>query len=298
MEAWLSGTGRFAGGGPDFRYATDIAGECRPLEGVVDCLLRIREGFCQHYATTMTMLLRSRSIPARYVQGYLPGQRMADGGWEVPIGAAHAWVEVYFPGHGWVRFDPTPGGNAVNGQTTSDLPIGEPVPTPTPLDPTEPDPTPVFSDPSPSPTAPPAGSPPPTDPPDDGAFLGMDLPWPWLLLLVAIGVAGSALILAIRRLRRIPGRSPALLYRAIVALATRLGYGPRPEQTAYEYTATLSEAVPGVARDLHAVARATVEVTYGRREPGGDMLDALVDSYRRVRRALLGLLVRRPRRRG
>ena len=143
FESWLATSG-------DFRYALDISGACRPGEGVVDCLMRTKTGFCQQYATAMTLMLRSRSIPARYVQGYLPGRRLADGTWSVDASAAHAWVEAWFPGWGWIRFDPTPGGNAANGQATSDLPNGRPVPTPSP-DPAQPEPTPRFSDP-PEPT--------------------------------------------------------------------------------------------------------------------------------------------------
>ncbi|MFO1541453.1 MAG: transglutaminaseTgpA domain-containing protein, partial [Chloroflexota bacterium] len=136
MERWFARAG-------DFRYAIDVAGVCAPGEGTVDCLLRSRVGFCQHYATAMTLMLRSRSIPARYVQGYLPGRRLGDGAWAVEASAAHAWVEVWFPGWGWVRFDPTPGGNSANGQEGSNLPEGRPIPTPPP-DPAEPEPTPVF----------------------------------------------------------------------------------------------------------------------------------------------------------
>ena len=50
-------------------------------------------------------------IPARYVQGFLPGERDAATGTElIRYSNSHAWVEVYFAGYGWITFDPTGGG--------------------------------------------------------------------------------------------------------------------------------------------------------------------------------------------
>ena len=97
-----------------FTYNTDIRGKCAG-ELLVDCFIRIKEGFCEYFATTMVMLLRAADVPARYVLGYLPGREQANGSWRVDRSAAHAWVEVFFPGFGWVEFDPTPG-NSENGQ--------------------------------------------------------------------------------------------------------------------------------------------------------------------------------------
>ncbi|WP_339289088.1 transglutaminaseTgpA domain-containing protein [Paenibacillus sp. FSL E2-0201] len=75
-------------------------------------LFETKQGYCVHFATTMTVLLRSAGIPARYVQGYGPGTLQDDtmpAKYLVTQGDAHAWVEVYFAGAGWVPFDPTPG---------------------------------------------------------------------------------------------------------------------------------------------------------------------------------------------
>lgn len=75
-------------------------------------LFEEKQGYCVHFATAMTVLLRSAGIPARYVQGYGPGTLQDDtmpAKYLVTQGDAHAWVEVYFAGAGWVPFDPTPG---------------------------------------------------------------------------------------------------------------------------------------------------------------------------------------------
>ncbi|QAY21583.1 transglutaminase domain-containing protein [Halorubrum ezzemoulense] len=82
-------------------------------------LFEVDEAYCQHFATTMAAMLRSQDIPARYVVGFAGGSPVGDGESLVTSDRAHAWVEVYFEGVGWVRFDPTPGGS---------LPVDSPQP--------------------------------------------------------------------------------------------------------------------------------------------------------------------------
>ncbi|MFB6162900.1 MAG: DUF3488 and DUF4129 domain-containing transglutaminase family protein [Halococcoides sp.] len=70
-------------------------------------------GFCQHFATTMAVMLRTQGIPARYVTGYASGSKVGENEYQVTRAEAHAWTEVYFPDIGWVRFEPTAsGGNS------------------------------------------------------------------------------------------------------------------------------------------------------------------------------------------
>ncbi|MFB6218844.1 MAG: DUF3488 and DUF4129 domain-containing transglutaminase family protein, partial [Halobacteriaceae archaeon] len=76
------------------------------------------QGYCVYYATTMVTMLRSQGIPARYVVGYTPGQRVAEDKWVVRGLDSHAWVEVYFPGYGWITFDPTPGAERGEAETS------------------------------------------------------------------------------------------------------------------------------------------------------------------------------------
>ena len=125
-----------------FTYDTDLRGLCATNQKV-DCFLTIKKGYCEYFASAMVMLLRELNIPARYVVGYLPGQQQSDGSWLVERSASHAWVEVYFPNHGWLEFDPTPG-NAGNGQAPTHLAEGAPIvvgspapasPAPAPQDP-------------------------------------------------------------------------------------------------------------------------------------------------------------------
>jgi len=71
-------------------------------------LFETRSGFCEHYASAFTFLMRAADIPARVVTGYLGGEvNPVDGYFVVRQSDAHAWSEVWLPGEGWVRVDPT-----------------------------------------------------------------------------------------------------------------------------------------------------------------------------------------------
>ncbi len=68
-----------------------------------------RRGYCQHFSGAMALLLRMGGVPARIATGFSPG--LTDrkrGTYVVRDYDAHSWVEAYFPGLGWITFDPTP----------------------------------------------------------------------------------------------------------------------------------------------------------------------------------------------
>ncbi len=80
-----------------------------PIEWI---LFDLKQGFCNHYATAEVLLLRSLGIPARLAVGFLQGTPAgpAQGGlldYRVAVKHMHAWPEVYFPGIGWIEFEPT-----------------------------------------------------------------------------------------------------------------------------------------------------------------------------------------------
>ncbi len=277
MQAWFD-----HGGG--FRYLTDVRGLC-DRESIVDCLMRTKVGYCQHFATAMVMFLRHEDIPARFVEGYLPGKKLPDGHFEVDASAAHAWVEVYFPKYGWIRFDPTPG-NQVNGKVETFLPPGASSGTGAGKPPQKP----TFhrDPPGTGPDLPPVSEPPvqPTPPtPTNPSLIGP---------LAVTGILVGAILLAfIARRRRLFSPEPDLAYRGVARLATRFGYGPRPHQTAFEYAGSLSELMPKITEELHIVALARVETVYARRPPHGEALARLRAAYRKVRLGLLRLFFRR-----
>ena len=99
VERWLRSTG-------GFRYT-----EQPPVSGsppLVDFVTRHRSGYCQHFAGAMAVMLRTLGIPARVAVGFTSG-KWNGGEWVVSDLNAHAWVEAWFDGYGWLPFDPTPG---------------------------------------------------------------------------------------------------------------------------------------------------------------------------------------------
>ncbi len=80
-----------------------------PGEDVVDWFLfDNRRGYCDYYASAMAVLCRASGIPARIAQGYTSGEyEQSTRTYRVRQLDAHAWTEVYFPGYGWVPFEPT-----------------------------------------------------------------------------------------------------------------------------------------------------------------------------------------------
>ncbi|HLZ91749.1 MAG TPA: DUF3488 and transglutaminase-like domain-containing protein [Candidatus Acidoferrum sp.] len=98
-----------------FGYTLNLVG--KPGEDpLANFLFVTHAGHCEYFATAMTILLRTLDIPAREVNGFLPGEyNDLAGDYVVRASDAHSWVEVYFPGNGWTTFDPTPAGNETAG---------------------------------------------------------------------------------------------------------------------------------------------------------------------------------------
>jgi len=92
-----------------YPYSLDVEA---PPEGVVDVadyfLFDLREGYCDYYATAYVIMARSVGIPARLSSGYVGGYySTADGAYVVRESDGHSWPEVFFPGWGWIIFEPT-----------------------------------------------------------------------------------------------------------------------------------------------------------------------------------------------
>jgi transglutaminase-like putative cysteine protease len=91
-------------------------------------LFQTKIGYCDNFSTSMVVLLRAAGIPARWVKGYTEGERTSYQGdlvYEVTNNNAHSWVEVYFPGIGWVSFEPTKGFSGSGEFLNSELQGGE-----------------------------------------------------------------------------------------------------------------------------------------------------------------------------
>ncbi|HEV7603779.1 MAG TPA: DUF4129 domain-containing protein, partial [Candidatus Limnocylindrales bacterium] len=86
-------------------------------------------------------------------------------------------------------------------------------------------------------------------------------------------------------------------YGNVTRIASRLGFGPRPAQTVYEYAGVLGDLLPTLRPELQTVARAKVESVYAREILGPERLDSLRAAQRRLRVRLLKLALRRRERR-
>ncbi|WP_156756860.1 transglutaminase family protein [Actinokineospora pegani] len=133
-----------------FRYDTQT-GTSSDEDALEEFLFRSKLGFCEQYASAMAILARAAGLPARVAIGYTGGYLTGDYR-TITTQDAHAWVEVFFPGSGWVTFDPTPladgrayqppyvengGGTTAPPTTTTTEPVPTEAPAPTvgPLDP-------------------------------------------------------------------------------------------------------------------------------------------------------------------
>ena len=94
----------------NFSYTLNLTGKSG-RDPLARFLFETRAGHCEYFASAMAVMLRTLGIPSREVNGFLPGEFNDVGGdYIVRASDAHSWVEAYFPGDGWITFDPTPPG--------------------------------------------------------------------------------------------------------------------------------------------------------------------------------------------
>jgi protein-glutamine gamma-glutamyltransferase len=90
------------------RYTYTLQPPLLGADSVDEFLFVTRAGFCEHFASAFVFLMRASGVPARVVTGYQGGElNPIDRIVTVRQSDAHAWAEVYLPGRGWVRVDPT-----------------------------------------------------------------------------------------------------------------------------------------------------------------------------------------------
>ena len=259
-------------------------------DALVD-FLRLRRGFCEQYAGAMTVLVRAAGVPARMALGYTPGEEQRDGSRLVTTDDAHAWVEVYFQGLGWVPFDPTP----ISTERAVDLPWAPRADADTGTD---------VGQATAVPSAPTAAAPTTRqDRAGDAAATANrgqgtgGTSWPLLagaaLVLVLLIALAPAAVRALQRRRRLAAGTTGALWDELVATALDVGVRLQPAWTPRRAAQELAGAVGrGGDRDgraAYAVARlASAEevACYGR--GGGNGADAeLVTALRTARQGLL-----------
>jgi protein-glutamine gamma-glutamyltransferase len=96
----------------NFAYTLNLTGK-PGVDPLPHFLFETKAGHCEYFASAMAVMLRTLGIPSREVNGFLPGEyNDIAGDYIVRASDAHSWVEAYFPGSGWVTFDPTPPSDA------------------------------------------------------------------------------------------------------------------------------------------------------------------------------------------
>jgi len=251
-----------------FHYDLDL--EPPPLdEDVVDYFLfTAQRGYCDYSASAMVVMLRSLGVAARYASGYAMGYYdRGVSAWVVRANDAHAWAEVYFPGYGWIEFEPTPSQVSFVRRSASSV-------------------QPEFTLPQPEPE--------PTIP----------AIWLWgagLLLAVLFVVVWPP-----RWFRRAPASAQATVravYARLLRAANWLGLSPRGGQTPHEYLRAFSHEVERRATFHGAAAHdiAVIEDAYQRARYSQHPLDSAEGfraegAWRRLRGKLWRLvLARTPR---
>jgi transglutaminase-like putative cysteine protease len=256
--------------------------------------LRLKRGYCEQYAGAMAVLVRQVGMPARVAMGYTPGDVQPDGTRLITSDDAHAWVEVFFQGLGWVPFDPTP--IAVDRQV--DLPWS-----PRPSQEDEDRISPALPAPSAAPQAP---APRNDRLPEAVPQAGAQAPTQASLrpVLVALGavllgagvLASPAALRTLQRRRRLAAPGGSGPWEELTATAADLGLHVHPSWTPRRVADALAIAVTrGPSRlpteesvaAVRGLARAEEAASYGR--PGDGAADPrLRETLRTARRGLAG----------
>ncbi|MGC4108759.1 MAG: transglutaminase domain-containing protein [Thermomicrobiales bacterium] len=259
---------------------------------IVDYVLFERQrGYCEYYASAMAVMLRSVGVPARVVVGYYPGDWSAeDGGYLYLQKNAHAWVEAFFPGYGWIPFEPTAS------QPLMEQASGAPEPTETvDAQSVTPEPTETVAvdqpDASPSPVAPATTQEPPAlTPTQDGGFpLWAIVAGAAVAVVTAFG--GGLWFLWNRGLR---GLSPASsLYMRLVKLARFAGIQTSPAATPAEVASSFGEAVPSAREHANRIVRAYELDQYGPSGAGQGIIGAATQAWTDLRNHVYRIIFRR-----
>lgn len=207
----------------NFQYSLDpdLGADGGPA---ITAFLHIRKGWCEQFAGTYAVMARSLGLPTRLAVGFTPGRAdpNSPGTFDVYGRQAHAWPEVWFPGEGWVAFEPTPGRGAPGAQDYTGVPFqqddassGPPAAAPPTVTQTSPNSSAAQPPPTTATPAPPVTKPPsPLDAHTGGSGLGVlaavGLAIGGLAGLVLLTVGGLALLRWwLRHRRRRHARSPA-----------------------------------------------------------------------------------------
>jgi transglutaminase-like putative cysteine protease len=252
-------------------YALDIEAPPDGTDGVDHFLFDVRKGYCQYFASAMTVLLRASGVPSRMVAGYSlaelieqyePRDIMGDpgGAWQdlqdtFVVRNSHSWSEVFFPGYGWIPFEPTPAYPLIaRGEVALPPPDAEGI-----------DDSTVKPD-----------------------VIETGAPWSVRLLGVSLGLALVGAIMWVGW-RRLLGQvsEPRVAYARIGYLAALSGVGPRENLTPQEYGRKLAAAVPEMAEALDQIVHTYMRASYSKHSLDSEDRSRIAKAWPQVRNHLL-----------
>lgn len=264
------------------KYSTRVPVPPADRDWISFLLFESKEGYCDYYATGMTVMLRAIGIPARVASGYVTGDwEPATQSYLISERHAHTWTEVYFPGYGWITFEPSanrPGPfrpeRPLVAQTEEEMQrVLEGVEGLQDF----------LED---------------EDLLDSSGFVALPVdqgpaypPGIIALFVLAVLLTAGLATVAVAWFRGIPGLPVfARGYARIVRLASWCGVAPSRGHTPYEYARHLARAVPAAAEPLEAIAEAYVAGAYGGKQPDRGLAQRLrasvVDAQRLLFRSL------------
>ncbi len=273
-------------------YREDISAPPAGRDAVDYFLFEQQAGYCDYFASAMVVLLRTQGIPARLVRGYATGTYNPErGAYIVPISSAHTWPEVYFPGYGWQRFEPT----AADYTSRPNRPEG------------------LENDPTRRPDTP--GLEPGLD---EEGFTPLDrveevklaeetatpLSWggalrrpavvvPLVLLLLGVGAVGVTIVRTEWGLHRLG--PVAATYERMCRWEDLAGLVPAGQPTPFEYAEHLAEALPAHRSQIALIATLYVRERFGRHSAQPEELERMRKAWGNVRWPLWGRLLQRLR---
>jgi transglutaminase-like putative cysteine protease len=257
------------------RYESTVP-EPPPHRDAVDWFLfTTRAGYCDYFASAMAVMARAVGIPSRVVSGYNTGNFNQETGlYEVRAEHAHSWPELFFPGYGWIRFEPTPSqslpervvGSTEEFELEDDFPevdleaLGFEVEV---LDPLllEDDLSLFYED---------------TSPAVDTGELSTESSRNPVVLAMIGGILAFVIVWWYLLSKHSPARRA---YFQIHFIASMLGWKIRASHTPLEYAGILAKAAPRLRTELDSVVRSYVRETYGAESPQHPEVSA---SWRRL----------------
>jgi transglutaminase-like putative cysteine protease len=272
-------------------YDENVAAPPKGVDVVDYVLFEQTRGYCEHYSSAMTVMMRSLGVPARTVVGYYPGEYDEDqGGFVYRQRNAHAWTEVFFPGYGWIAFEPTAGRplSERDGNTGEMNELAES--SPEPEAPATPD---VLE------TSTPVTDTSVLDEPMGPAMNRIDdsdgrpgwlLPAAVMLVVFTAG-AGLAWLGWIWKLRGLPPSTA--MFTRLVRIGRLVGITRSTSTTPREYAESFSRTLPGAAKPATHIVRVYELDQYGPHGADDGLLASAGVAWRRLRSQLPRLILRR-----